>query len=81
MILATDHGSRPDGTPSRISCVITVCWRFDLVSTVGESPVTVIDSLTLPTSSFALTVAVNDALIWIASRVIVLKPWSSNFSA
>jgi len=63
MIFATDHGSRPEGTPSRICCVMTVCCRFDLVSTVGDSPVTVIDSLTLPTSSLALTVATNDALI------------------
>ena len=41
--------------PSSTSWFITVCCRFDLVSTVGDSPVTVIVSLTLPTSSFALT--------------------------
>src|SRR3954454_6277912 len=80
MIFATDHGSRPVGTPSRICCPITVCCTFDFVSTVGESPVTVIDSVTLPTSSVAFTVAVNDALIWIASRVTVLNPGSSNFT-
>ncbi len=33
---------------------MTVCCTFDFVSTVGDSPDTVIDSVTAPTSSFAL---------------------------
>src|SRR5438093_4880387 len=77
---ASDHGSSPVGTPSGISCVITVCCRFDFVSTVGDSPVTVIDSATLPTSSFALTVATNAALTRMSSRVMVLNPWSSSLT-
>src|SRR6185503_15074781 len=81
MIFASDHGSRPVGTPSRISWFITVCWTFDLVSIVGDSPVTVIDSLTLPTSSLPLTVATNAALIRMSDWMTVLKPWSSNFTA
>src|SRR5215813_7300275 len=80
MIFATDHGSRPDGIPSRISCDITVCCRFDLVSTVGDSPVTVIVSLRLPTSSFPLTVATNAALTRMSDCVTVLNPCSSNFN-
>ena len=60
---ASDHGSRPVGTPSRISWFITVCCTFDFVSIVGDSPVTVIDSVTLPTSSLPFTVATNDALM------------------
>ena len=80
MSLATDHGSRPDGMPSSISWFITVCCTFDLVSTVGDSPVTVIDSVTLPTSSLPFTVATNDALTRMSSRSTVLKPWSSNFT-
>src|SRR4029453_12632997 len=59
---------------------MTVCWRFDLVSTVGDSPVTVIVSASCPTSSLALTVAVNAALIAMSARSIVLKPCSSNFN-
>ena len=64
-----------------MSWFITVCCRFDLVSTVGDSPVTVMVSLTLPTSSLAFTVATNDALIAMSPRGrCVLKPCSSNFT-
>ena len=57
---------------------MTVCWTFDLVSIVGDSPVTVIVSLTLPTSSFGLTVATNSAVSRMPCRSTVLKPCSSN---
>src|SRR5262249_41170852 len=79
MIFATDHGSRPEGTPSRICWVITVCCRLDLVSTLGDSPVTVIDSVTAPTAIFAWMFATNDALTWPSPRVTVLKPGNPNF--
>ena len=59
---------------------MTVCCTFDLVSTVGDSPVTVIVSDTLPTSIFALIVATNAALMTMPSRTIPLKPCSSNFT-
>ena len=53
---------------------------LDLVSTVGDSPVTVMVSASCPTSSLALIVAVNAALIAMSARSMVLKPCSSNFS-
>src|SRR5581483_10475413 len=78
MIFATDHGSRPDGTPSSTACVITVCCRFERTSTVGESPVTVTVSCTLPTPSFALIVATNVALTSMSLRSSDLNPCNSN---
>ena len=59
---------------------MTVCCRFDCVSTVGDSPVTVIVSVTLPTSSFAFTVATNAALILMSARSTLLNPCSSNLT-
>ncbi len=74
MIFATDHGSRPEGMPSSTAWVMTVCCRLERVSTVGDSPVTVIVSARLPTSSFAFTVAMNEALIAMSVRSMVRKP-------
>src|SRR5262245_25760324 len=76
--LASDHGSRPVGTPSRICWFMIVCCTFDLVSTVGDSPVTVIVSDMLPTSSLAFTVATNAALIAMSPRSHERNPCSSN---
>jgi hypothetical protein len=78
---ASDHGSRPVGTPSRMAWFITVCWTFDLVSTVGDSPVTVIDSDTLPTSSFTLIVGHERRVDDDAFAKDPLKPCSSNLTA
>ena len=50
------------------------------MSTVGDSPVTVIVSVTLPTSSFALTFATNAALMAIAVRSMERNPCSSNLT-
>ena len=76
--LASDHGSRPEGTPSRISWLMTVCCTFDRTSTAGEAPVTVIVSSRLPTSSLGLMVATNAALMRMPDWATVLNPCSSN---
>ena len=80
MILATDHGSRPVGTASRISWFITVCCTVDLVSTVGDSPLTVMVSSSWPTSSWIVSVAVNPALIAMPLRSTDLNPAISSFT-
>ncbi len=49
------------------------------MSTVGDSPDTVIVSCSAPTSSFWLTVAVKLALTTMSRRSTVRKPCSSNF--
>jgi hypothetical protein len=59
---------------------MTVCCTFERTSTVGDSPVTVIVSLTEPTSIFALMVATNAALMRTSGRSTLRKPWSSNFT-
>ena len=48
------------------------------MSTIGVSPVTVIVSARLPTRSSALTLAVNDPVSSMPSRLTVLKPVSAN---
>jgi hypothetical protein len=58
---------------------MTVCWTLERTSTVGDAPVTVMVSVRLPTSSLALIVATNAALMAISARSMVLNPWSSNF--
>ena len=78
--LASDQGSRPVGMPSRISWFITVCCTFERTSTVGDSPVTVIVSLKLPTSILPLMVATNAALMRTSGRSTVRKPCNSNFT-
>jgi len=75
--LASDHGSRPVGMPSRISWFITVCCTFERTSTVGEAPVTVIVSLSEPTSILPLTVATNAALMRTSGRSTERNPCSS----
>ena len=56
-----------------VTCRLTLC-----VSTMGVSPVTVIVSARLPTRSSALTLAVNDPVSSIPSRLTVLNPVSAN---
>ena len=78
---ASDQGSRPVGTPSRISWFMTVCCTFDLVSTVGDSPVTVIDSAHV--ADFELDVDRRDERrvdADVVAQVIALKPCSSNLT-
>jgi hypothetical protein len=57
-----------------MSLVITRCCTTFCRSTVGVAPVTVIVSSTVPTRISALTVAVNDAVSSIPSRLTELKP-------
>ncbi len=60
---------------------MTVCCTFERTSTVGDSPVTVIVSLKLPTSIFALMVATKPALMRTSGRSTVRNPCNSNFTA
>ena len=57
-----------------IDCSLRVFW----MSTIGVSPVTVTVSSTAPTRMSAFTVAVNDPLSSMPSRLTVLKPGSVN---
>ena len=58
---------------------LTVDCRFALwMSTIGVSPVTVTLSCTAPTFRSALTVAVNDPVSSMPSRLTVPKPVSVN---
>ena len=69
---------RAVGMDVRTSLLIVV-WRRTLwVSTMGVSPLTVIVSLTPPTFKSAFTVAVNDPVSSMSSRLTVLKPGSVN---
>ena len=52
---------------------VVCCWTFEM-STTGDSPVTVIVSSSPPTLSSAFTVAVNDVVNSMPSRLNVLKP-------
>jgi hypothetical protein len=71
---------RPVGSASRTSCVITTrCVMFD-VSTIGDSPVTVNVSSSVPTFRSALIVAVKSDVNSMPSRMTVEKPGSSNFT-
>ena len=71
-------GLRPDGIVSRTSFVSTRCCVALCTSTIGASPVTVIVSASCPTRRSALTVAVNDPVSSIPSRLNVLNPDSVN---
>jgi hypothetical protein len=64
------------GSDSLTASDNTVDWTTFRVSTVGASPETVIVSSTLPTLSSAFTVAVNDPVNSMPSRLTVVKPGS-----
>ena len=67
---------RPVGMASTTSFVTTF-WTLALrTSTSGVSPVTVMVSASAPTFISALTVATNDPLSSMPSRLKVLKPGS-----
>ena len=59
-----------------ISLVTVDCCFALTTSTTGVSPLTVIVSATAPTFSSTLTVAANDPVSSMPSRLTVLKPGS-----
>ena len=61
-----------------ISLVSTVCRCALCTSTIGDSPVTVMVSSSAPTRRSAFTVAMNDPVSSMPSRLTVLKPGSVN---
>ena len=69
---------RAVGMRRQQSLLIVVCRRTLCVSTIGVSPLTVIVSATPPTFRSALTVAVNEPVSSMPSRLTVLKPVSVN---
>ena len=56
-------------------CITRCCDGF-WTSTIGDSPVTVTVSVTAPTRSSAFTVAVNEPVSSMPSRLTVVKPGS-----
>ena len=56
----------------------TICRRTLCTSTIGDSPVTVIVSVSAPTRRSALMVAVNDPSRATPSRLTVVNPGSVN---
>ena len=66
--------ARALGMAVSVSLVIVVCRRTLCTSTMGDSPVTVTVSWTVPTLSSAFTVAVKDPVSSMASRLSVVKP-------
>ncbi len=72
---------RPAGIASTTSLPITRCdWEL-CTSTIGDSPVTVSVSVIEPTRISALTVAANDPVSSMPSRVTVVKPCSRKLTA
>ncbi len=67
---------RPVGSTSRTSRVITTRWVTAVVSTIGDSPVTVIDSWRVPTFKSPFTFAVKSEVSSMPSRTTVAKPVS-----
>src|SRR2546423_7217151 len=66
----------------RMTSLFSTVSRFALwTSTTGVSPVTVIVSASAPTFRSALTVATNDPVSSIPSRLTVLKPGSVNVTS
>ena len=62
-----------------MTSLLSVCCRLAFcTSTIDASPVTVIVSSTAPTRSSAGTVATNDPVSSMPSRLTVLKPVSVN---
>ena len=72
---------RAVGIDVNVSLSIVVCRRTLCVSTTGDSPVTVIVSATTPIFISAFTVAVNEPVNSIPSRLTMLKPVSVNVTA
>ena len=68
----------PAGMALMMSRVSTRCWTTFCTSTMGDSPVTVMVSSSAPTRISVLTVAVNDDVSSMPSRLLVLKPGSVN---
>ena len=69
---------RAAGSSSSTARDSTVCLVADCMSTSGDSPVTVIDSSSVPTFSSALIVAVKSVVSTMPSRFTVPKPASAN---
>ena len=66
---------REAGSAARTSSLSTRCTRvLFCTSTTGVSPVTVIDSCTLPRRRSALSVIVTPVETWTPSRSTVVKP-------
>jgi hypothetical protein len=70
--------NRPDGTASMMSLSSTRCCAVEDTSTTGASPETVIVSSRPPTRSSAFTVALNDPVSSMPSRLTVEKPGRLN---
>ena len=66
----------PAGMALMTSRVMTRSWTTFWTSTVGAAPVTVTVSVSDPTRRSAFTVAVNDAVRSMPSRLIVVNPVS-----
>jgi hypothetical protein len=76
--IARFANTRPVGISAIVWLSITR-WRVALwTSTVAAAPVTVMVSSTAPTCMSAFTVAVNDPVSSIPSRLTVLNPGSVN---
>ena len=69
---------RPVGTASTTSLVTTFCTLALRTSTSAVWPVTVMVSASSPTRMSALTVATNEPLSSMPSRLVVLNPGSVN---
>ena len=63
-----------------MSCFSVCCCLALCTSMIGVSPVTVMVSATAPTFRSALTVATNDPVSSMPSRLTVLNPVSVNVS-
>ena len=73
--------SRPVGSASSRSRVSTSSRCVFCTSTIGDSPVTVMVSLSAPTCSSAFTGATKFAVSTIPSRLTVLNPGSVKMTA
>ena len=78
MSTASADWPRPAGMESMTSLLITRCSEADCTSTTGVWPVTVIVSSTAPSFISASTVAVNEPVSSMPSRLNVLNPGSVN---
>ena len=72
---------RPLGIAASTSASITRCLVALCTSTIGDAPVTVTVSSSVPTRRSALTVALNDPVNSTPSRFTVLKPVSEKVTA
>jgi hypothetical protein len=78
MSVMTPAYARAAGSAVTTSLLKTVCRLTLCVSMIGLAPVTVTDSSIAPTFSSAFTVAVNEPVSSIPSRLNVLNPASVN---